>query len=96
MLGIGYVAVRRIPCICFAFLNKIYSPWNRIQDKYNQYQYTGENQQCVYCPILGSYHNWQIIHFIYIKIKHEAIKSGVNVHIENNFISDITLKLTDI
>ena len=42
MLDIGYVAVRRIPCICSSFLKKISSPYNIRQYKYNKYQYKGE------------------------------------------------------
>ena len=37
MLGIGYVAVRHIPGICYACLRKLASSWNRRQDKYNQF-----------------------------------------------------------
>ena len=37
MLRIGYVSVSRIPCRCSACLRKVDSPWNRRQDKYNQY-----------------------------------------------------------
>ena len=36
MLGIGYVAVRRIPCSCSACLSELDSPWNIRQDKFNQ------------------------------------------------------------
>ena len=38
MLGIGYVSVRRITFICSACLSKMDSPWNIIQDNYNQDQ----------------------------------------------------------
>ena len=62
MLGIGYVSVRRIPCICSACLSKLDYPWNRIHDKYNQVGYKGKNKQFVLCPILGSYNSWQILH----------------------------------
>ena len=58
MLGISYVSFRRIPCSCYASLSKLGSLCNGRQYKYNQDQYTGKNQQCVYCPILGSYNNF--------------------------------------
>ena len=41
MLGIGYIAVRRILFICSAYLRKLDFTWNRIQDDYNQDQNKG-------------------------------------------------------
>ena len=57
MLGIGYVAVRWIPCSCYVCLKKLVSPWNRRQDSYSQDRHKGKNQQCVYWPI------WQVPNF---------------------------------
>ena len=37
MLGIGYVAVRRIPRTCYAYLRKMDPPWNRRKDNHNEY-----------------------------------------------------------
>ena len=45
MLGIGYVSIRQIQCRCYAYLRKMSSPWNIIQDKYNQVWYKGENKK---------------------------------------------------
>ena len=67
MLVIVYVTVRRITCICSACLSKLAPPWNKIQDNYNNVQYKGENQQCVYWFILGSYRNWQITHLLIVQ-----------------------------
>ena len=53
LLGIGYVAVKQIPCSCSAGLIKLDSPWIISQDMYNKDQYKGKNQNCVYWPILG-------------------------------------------
>ena len=64
MLGIGYVAVIRIKCICYVCLRKLDYPWNRRQYKYNKDKYKGKNQQCVYWHILGSYNNWKNIYYI--------------------------------
>ena len=64
LLGVGYVEVRRIPCICSGYLSKLDSPRHRIQDNYNQDIYKGENKNCVYWTILGSYKNWHMIHYI--------------------------------
>ena len=92
MLGIGYIAVICIPCSCYKWLSKLASPWNIRQDKYNQDQQKGENQECVYCPILGSYNNYLIIHFIDSKKQHEATNSDVNVHIKKHAIRYIAFK----
>ena len=39
----NYFSVRRILNRCYTCLIKLAYPWNIIQDKYNQYQYKGEN-----------------------------------------------------
>ena len=80
-LGVGYVAVRQITCSCSVCLSKLYFSWNRSQYKYNQDQYRGENQNCVYWPIIGSYNNWQIIHFVCSRKQHKSIDTDINFHI---------------
>ena len=64
LLGIGYVAVRRIPCSCSECLSNLASPWNRSQDKYNKDLYKFENLNCVYWTVLGSDNNWKAINCI--------------------------------
>ena len=81
LLGVGYVAVRQITCSCSVCLSKLYFSWNRSQYKYNQDQYRGENQNCVYWPIIGSYNNWQIIHFVCSRKQHKSIDTDINFHI---------------
>ena len=66
--------------------------WNRNQDKYNQVWYKGENQNCVYWPIIGSYNNWKIIHCI-DSIKKESTDNDRNVPINQNTTRDIDLKI---
>ena len=79
MLGIGYVSIRQIKCSCSEFLRKIASTWNISQDKYNQHRYKGDNQNCIYWPILGYYNNWHIIHFIASKKQHKLSYNYINV-----------------
>ena len=93
MLGIGYVNFKQIPFIYSSCLRKLASPCNIIQYKYNKYQYKGENQNCVYWPILGSYNNWQIIHCIESRKQHESEDTDINVHIKKNDIRDIALNI---
>ena len=52
MFGIGYVAVRRIPCSCHACLSELSYPWNIRKDKYNRDQYKGI-KTVYHWPILG-------------------------------------------
>ena len=65
LLRIDYISVRSILCKCSECLSKMDSLCNRRQDKCIQYQCKGSNQNCVYCPILGSHKKWRIIHCIY-------------------------------
>ena len=58
LLSIGCVDVVIIPCSYSERLSKLYSPWNRNKDNYNQGQYKGSKQKFFYFPILGSYNNW--------------------------------------
>ena len=93
MLCIDYDDVRWIPCSCSECLSKLDSTCNIIQYKVNQVLYRGENQQCVYWPILGSLKNWQIIHYIDSRKQHEATNTEINVHINKNSIRDIDLNI---
>ena len=70
LLGICYVDFRQIPCSCSECLSKMDSPWNISQDKYNKDKYKGENKNYVCWPILRSYNNWKIMHFIDIINQH--------------------------
>ena len=92
-LGIGHFPVISIPCRCSAYLRKLDSTRNRIQDKYNKYRYNGKNQHCFYCPILGSKKNGLIIHCIDSLKLLEATNIDINVHIKQNYISNIALNI---
>ena len=61
MLGVGFIAVRRIPCYCAACVKKVLSKWQPQNDIFNQERYIGDNPNCIYWSILGSYNNWKII-----------------------------------
>ena len=61
LLSISYIDFGQIPCGSSECLRKLSLPCHKIQDKHNQDKYKGENKNCVYWPILGSYKNWQII-----------------------------------
>ena len=93
MFGIAYVSVRLILYRGSACLRKLYSPWNRIQYKYNQVRYKGENQNRIYWHILGSYNNGHIINCIDSKKQHEATSTDMSVHIRHNTIRNIALNI---
>ena len=93
MLGIIYVDIICIPCIYYVCLRKMVYPWNRRQYKSNKVLYKGENQQCVIWPILGSYNNWWIINCLGSRKQHEETITEINVHIEQNAISNISLNI---
>ena len=92
-MGIGYVALIQKPCRCSSCLRTLDYPWNRSQDKYNQDQYKGENQNCIYWPILGSYNNWKIIHCIESRKQHKTTDTEINVNIKHNSIRKIALNI---
>ena len=81
LLSISYVVDRWISCSYSDYLSKMSSSGIRSQDKYNQVWYKGENKNCVYWPILGSYNNQQIIHCIDSRKQHESTETDMNVYI---------------
>ena len=92
-MGIGYVSVRCIPCRCSECLIKLSSPFNRSQVIYNQDRYKGENHNCVYGPILGSYKNCQIIDFVESRTEHKSSDTDINIHIKLIYIRKISLNI---
>ena len=91
-MGIGYIAVRRIPFRCSECLRKIASPWSRSKYKYNQYQYKGDNQNCVYWTILWSFKKWKIIHCIPSR-KEKSSDTDINFHIKQHSIRNVALQI---
>ena len=92
-MGADYVAFGRILCRFLAYLRNLASPWNRIQDKYNQNRYKAENQNCVCWNILGSYKICRIIHFVGSIKQHKSIDTDINFHIKHNTTSIIDLNI---
>ena len=56
----GICAIRRIPCSCVACTYMLDKPWisDILPTKQARYQPV---TNCNYCPVLGSYNNWDII-----------------------------------
>ena len=55
---------------------------NRSQGIYNQDRYKGENQNCVYWLIIGSYNNWHIICCVESIKQHESSDTDIDVNIK--------------
>ena len=75
MLGLGHIAVRRIPCACEACVLQLSSPWqiNKSHDK--QPRYKPNNTQCCLWNVLGELNNW-----IIIKIVDDNNHNGKNIN----------------
>ena len=59
-LGMGICAIHRIPCACVACTSMIYKPWisGIPPDEKERFKPV---TKCTYCPVLGSFNNWNII-----------------------------------
>ena len=89
MLGVGFVAVRRIPCYCVACVKKVASKWQSNKDIYNQDRYIGDNPNCIYWDILGSYNNWKIIKCI-DKVKDKSKEDDEIIKVKQCAIQHMT------
>jgi len=60
-LGIGKLAVRRIPCMCDACTEKIKLPWDFTATFNDQPRYKGGNEQCKYWDVMKANNDWKLI-----------------------------------
>ena len=60
-LGHGFIAARRIPCMCEACVDQLKQKWKSNTDFYQQPRYLGDNQRCSLWKVLGSLNNWRLI-----------------------------------
>ena len=58
VLGLGVVAVRRIPCACKACIDQLKEPYIINQPFHKQPRYKGDNVHCVLWNVLGELNNW--------------------------------------
>ena len=62
-LGLGKVAVRRIPCGCRTCLEKLRTKWDRSNEYTPEEQPRfARNEDCKYSPVFGIYNDWTILH----------------------------------
>ena len=61
VLGVGFIAARRIPCMCEGCLQQLQKPWLKNKSFYEQPRYEPNNLQCSLWPTLGPLNNWRLI-----------------------------------
>ena len=61
VLGLGYIAVRRIPCACHACIDQLNKPWKLKTSFNDQPRYMPNNQNCILWNVLGELNNWILI-----------------------------------
>ena len=63
-LGLDYVAIRRIPCMCDACVQQLKQPWLIDKPFSEQPRYIGNNYNCSLWNVLGPLNNWLQIHLV--------------------------------
>ena len=87
-LGIDYVVVRRIPCMCVACVNQLQQPWLVNKPFSEQPRYIGNNVHCSLWNIMGPLNNWRKIHIIDNNILSAKVSSGVTREIFKETVED--------
>ena len=59
-LGIGTVAVRRIPCSCVGCRHQTMQPWEKDTDPVDQPRYRN-GEGCVLANVLGDFNDWKFV-----------------------------------
>ena len=63
-LGLGFIASRRIPCMCVSCVSQLKSAWLPKVDFYKQPRYLPNNEQCQLWNCLGPLNNWRLIQIV--------------------------------
>ena len=64
ILGLGKIAVRRIPCSCDACVHQLSLPWELNKEFIKQPRYSSNNTERSLWPVLGELNNWILITII--------------------------------
>ena len=64
VLGLGFLAVRRIPCACEACIIQLKKPWKKNLPFDKQPRYKSNNKGCILWDTLGELNNWIKIQII--------------------------------
>ena len=93
-LGLGKVAVRRIPCGCQSCLEKLRTKWddsNEISLE-NQPRFQ-RNETCKYNKVFGIYNDWTILHIVPTKENDDEDLNDVKMDIIHNILMHISSEI---
>jgi len=74
-LGLGKVAVRRIPCACDTCVSQLASPWDKKLDAANQARFATP-VGCKYSDVLGNLNEWKIVELLPAKNSYDPNDLG--------------------
>ena len=63
-LGVGFIAVRRIPCMCEGCITQLNSAWKANKHFGSQPRYSAANQDCVLWDVLGDLNDWRLVSIV--------------------------------
>ena len=72
-LGVGHIAVRRIPCMCAGCVSQLKHPWKRNGSFHSQPRYSPGNTTCVLWNALGELNDWQLISIV--DVDHSTVEN---------------------
>ena len=64
VLGLGYIAVRRIPCMCDSCAQQLDKSWLPNKSFTEQPRYMSDNVHCKLWNVLGPLNNWRLISIV--------------------------------
>mmetsp|Transcript_22912 Transcript_22912/g.76909 ORF Transcript_22912/g.76909 Transcript_22912/m.76909 type:complete len:368 (+) Transcript_22912:205-1308(+) len=62
-LGIGYIALRRAPCVCAPCLEQLKKPWVPSEPKTQQPRYA-RNTECALWPVFEGANDWKVVQLV--------------------------------
>jgi hypothetical protein len=75
-LGLGCVAMRRIPCACESCLEQLKQPWDtKLTKRDNQPRYAKGNRECALWPIFQGLNDWHLVQLIRVPSKIAALET---------------------
>ena len=95
-IGVGFIAVRRIPCACKSCTHQLSLPWEVGKAFDQQQRYLNDNDQCDLWYSLGSLNNWKLISFVDRKRPQSNRLSSTTKSIFNETIRNRALSLSSL
>ena len=82
-LGVGVIAVRRIPCACQPCLDQLKLPWSPNIAPQNQPRYA-QNKKCSTWNMFLGENDWDIVHITCTGVEEDNFQESANVALEEN------------